>query len=757
MSTLVFGYYNMYNLGDEMYKITLPRLFPKEDLIMCSPDDIVNTKCIKAMIFGGGDIINDYFHSKLKRYYSINCMKIGIGVGIPFPDLISTGYIDHLDHLFIRNKSDLPLIENRIGSEFSHYLPDPAFLLSHSDIVECDIPKKTIGVFPIPNIDINYLNSLLKSISRKYKIVAYRFDTSGGEIKTTDTSKFPPNDDIHVLRQLRHCTIDTKRYSTQEMLGIIKNLHACICYRFHSHIFSTIVGTPFISLTKNKKVIEFLKDNDLSDLNFPDDVFTYLDNPNPRLKKVYQRNSNLLKTDQLQNLLNFDRRRTDKTDKTPEQIYDIIVKNYPDIQGNEKLVAQTISLEITNDPESKYVYGTIENLLNRLSVLDMIKWMISDYHREKFTNKSNGINLTYLNQIKDVKIHRSGWNYAVSGLMNYNSDKGILVDVYLDRTFHWCEETMLLNGVIPYTNRWVGFIHHTTLEWYTEYNVRNMFRKESFIRSLEMCCGIFVLSNYLNRKITEILVPIAPWVPVYTVYHPTDTSARHFDFDKFKGEVIQVGAWMRDSFAIYRLKTNMRKKALKGVNMDDYYHTKQIYFTNTKPSTGLCVDMTCRGGTDKMFFRLIRRYIREEMDIDLEDTKLYITDERVNLVQNSKTKRIQRKIDSLIQSVELIEKVSDDDYDRLLETHCVFVKLFDASAVNTLIECVVRNTPILISKLPAVVEVLGHQYPLYFESLEEASTKLNYKNILLANQYLKCLDKSKLYLDTFVKDFMKYI
>ena len=48
-------------------------------------------------------------------------------------------------------------------------------------------------------------------------------------------------------------------------------------------------------------------------------------------------------------------------------------------------------------------------------------------------------------------------------------------------------------------------------------------------------------------------------------------------------------------------------------------------------------------------------------------------------------------------SVELLGRVSDDEYDALLEDSVVFLNLRDAPANTTVVECIVRNTPILIN------------------------------------------------------------
>jgi hypothetical protein len=43
--------------------------------------------------------------------------------------------------------------------------------------------------------------------------------------------------------------------------------------------------------------------------------------------------------------------------------------------------------------------------------------------------------------------------------------------------------------------------------------------------------------------------------------------------------------------------------------------------------------------------------------------------------------------------------------------------LYDATSNNAIVECIIRNTPIIVNKLPGVVDYLGENYPLYFNIL----------------------------------------
>ena len=98
-----------------------------------------------------------------------------------------------------------------------------------------------------------------------------------------------------------------------------------------------------------------------------------------------------------------------------------------------------------------------------------------------------------------------------------------------------------------------------------------------------------------------------------------------------------------------------------------------------------------------------------------------------------------------------------DEYDLLLSENIVFIDLFDSAANNVVLECIVRNTPIIVNKTPGVLEYLGNEYPLYFESLSDVPGLLTTDKIISAYNYLLRLDKEKFTLDRFIKTFMKTI
>lgn len=710
---VVCGYYNKKNLGDELYKVSMAEFFNGYNLEFYGPSDIVNTDS-EAIIFGGGDVINNYFKDLWKNNIKkCSTMKIALSIGIPYPSLIAEGHLDNFDHVFCRNKEDLTLIQKRIGSEFTHYLPDLAFILTPEKVVRKSMGR--IGVFPIPNIskdEYSELKCILKNT--EYEVHVYRFDTSDSV-----------NDDINIMEKIKkdfpNSILHKEELNFESLKSELLKLNLAVCFRFHSNVFCTMFGVPFISLSNNRKVKLFLKDNNLDKENYCSE----------KLLNIGRKNKYLLQTEQVKNIIFFKRERHLKKGISLDLIYsqaESLLKTRYKLGPNESLtgeaanvLSQMISLKITNNPQSKYNYGTIENLRSgNHNLKDMIKWIIEDFF------KDNGIvNINYFNQFTD-NVHRSGWNYVLSNIEKNNSAYGYILDMYLDRTFHWCEKSLLLQGIIPYNSEWFGFIHHTCLKD-SEFNTVELFEKESFIKSLETCKGLIVLTEYLKNKVVKLLRNLKFEIPVFVIYHPTDFNCKKFKMENFKNQVVQVGAWLRDPLAVYKLKTNFRKLRLRGLNMDNYFPPGNLI------NTTIVYNDICRNSSN-IFLKSLNEYLEKRF---------------------SETENVNEIVKTLINSVEVISHIDNDKYDQLLSESVVFIYLYDASAVNTLIECVVRNTPIVINYIPAVVEILGEDYPLYYR--KNPSKVITLENIKLAFEYLTNLDKTKLKIETFVSRVLEVI
>lgn len=77
-----------------------------------------------------------------------------------------------------------------------------------------------------------------------------------------------------------------------------------------------------------------------------------------------------------------------------------------------------------------------------------------------------------------------------------------------------------------------------------------------------------------------------------------------------------------------------------------------------------------------------------------------------------------------------------EEYEKILNSSVVFLDLIDSVAVNTLIECIENNVPVIVNKIKSVEEYLGEDYPLYYNNLDEVNDLLQDSKILEASEYL---------------------
>jgi hypothetical protein len=249
-------------------------------------------------------------------------------------------------------------------------------------------------------------------------------------------------------------------------------------------------------------------------------------------------------------------------------------------------------------------------------------------------------------------------------------------------------------------------------------------------------------------------------VTTQVLYHPSDRVDKSFQFnyDRFlcntNKKVIQVGGWLRNSYAIYELPKpkDFEKNVLKWKGMENYFITE-----NDLQKIECCVlnigtndDEHCCGNPTNV--------------MSCPPNVMSCPPPSENCCGNiANTQMTNKYIVGLVKmihqnhiSVKCLEMVPNEKYDLLLTENVIFINLLDASAVNTIIECIMRNTPICVNRLPAVEEYLGVNYPLYYTTLAEASEKIgNVHTIKHAHDYLKHLDKTKFTIEHFLTDLTK--
>ncbi len=97
-----------------------------------------------------------------------------------------------------------------------------------------------------------------------------------------------------------------------------------------------------------------------------------------------------------------------------------------------------------------------------------------------------------------------------------------------------------------------------------------------------------------------------------------------------------------------------------------------------------------------------------------------------------------------LQSLQVLDRVTNEKYDELLARSIVFLRLHDGVAITTVIECIVRGTPVLVNRFEALEEYLGSDYPLFYETLGEATGMLKDEALLEeASNYLRHMSSRK--------------
>lgn len=100
--------------------------------------------------------------------------------------------------------------------------------------------------------------------------------------------------------------------------------------------------------------------------------------------------------------------------------------------------------------------------------------------------------------------------------------------------------------------------------------------------------------------------------------------------------------------------------------------------------------------------------------------------------------------------VDIIDRICREDYDRLLAESVVFLDLVDSVANTTVIECLARNTPVLLNRSPGASEYLGSDYPLFFADLSQAAALIADRScVIAAHEYLVARPKEHLEYDFF--------
>ncbi len=288
-----------------------------------------------------------------------------------------------------------------------------------------------------------------------------------------------------------------------------------------------------------------------------------------------------------------------------------------------------------------------------------------------------------LNQVIGLGQHRSGWPYAIASLQPLAQERGILLDDFIEQTFVY--------PASPRAHRepWVGIVHHPPNMpsfMYRAHSLPAIFHGDAWKQSRPLLVGVIALSEYLASYLADTLD-----VAAFAVKHPTEVpeirwSPNRYERNRDK-QLIQVGWYLKNTRLLYqvpKLRDHAKLRLLAGDQRGRGYDWRVAHYWREV------------GGRPEVQSEGVRDHGR----------------------------------------------VTAYRYDCLLAENVVAIELFDASANNVVVECIARNTPILVNRHPAVVEYLTAGYPLYFTDPSEIPELLAMDRIVAAHEYLAALDKS---------------
>jgi hypothetical protein len=292
--------------------------------------------------------------------------------------------------------------------------------------------------------------------------------------------------------------------------------------------------------------------------------------------------------------------------------------------------------------------------------------------------------------------HRSGWANFVEHLVNREHHR--------DRPKFLGRVERTLPCPIP----WCGFLHSPwdspTLDDPSP-TVKDLLQTNAWKDSIIHCKGLWVFS----QEVHDNLRPHVPSnVGIDVLPFPTEFDGIRFDFSKFKSNPMK---WV--------VSAGINRRNFGSLNRLNVYPLQTNYLKLRLIPHGMTAEQ-----------------IEKHIEIQEE-----ITSEKLTR--------------SEWESVSQIRHISNEDYDRLLSQNIVFLDLFAEAGRTLITECIARGTPILVNRLPSVVEILGEDYPFYFDTLDEAAQKLDDENLIhLTHNYLATFqNRNKVYIQSFIQAF----
>lgn len=277
--------------------------------------------------------------------------------------------------------------------------------------------------------------------------------------------------------------------------------------------------------------------------------------------------------------------------------------------------------------------------------------------------------------------HFKGWNWVRDNVNAYfkHTKPRVLLDMFVERTFFWPDAEISSEGAAVdesfyYQRPWLGFVHTTPHECsaYSD-NAQNLIallNHPGFIKSLPVCRGLVVLSRENQIYINDYLSSSYELnLPVFRLFHPNipvDSPQDPCTIDLGPNSerfVFHIGWHLRSFSAFARIRLDRSQKVLlvpKGFPVD--------YFIN----------------------EIVNKELRLSGMAAIEE---YVAN---------------------------IYTASQSDYVHILQKGIIYNHYIQPAGSNLLSECITAKAHLVLNRHKAFEEYLGADYPLFYDSLEEA-------------------------------------
>lgn len=266
--------------------------------------------------------------------------------------------------------------------------------------------------------------------------------------------------------------------------------------------------------------------------------------------------------------------------------------------------------------------------------------------------------------------HRAGWPTVVEALKARCHSGSPDHTVLLDDFV----EQSIGDGKLDHREPWVGIFHHPRGGDHPNPNRSTLPQNFLARTDLKPVFSRLKMAIALSIDLADLLADLLPGVTIRVLRHSVPISANipQFDPERLhdgKLRVVQSGTYMRDIRAIHRIPASDKWDRLRTWIPKYYEPFDHLLSSGHEPEHPGVID---------------------------------------------------------------IPKLTDVAYDSMLSRSVVFVNYYDASASNTVLECIQRATPIVINRLPAHEEYLRSDYPGFYTDLDQVSYMLSDRSRLFA-------------------------